>query len=98
MNTLILITAAFVFGVCFGVFPLRNVLWSGSKRYQKWLTMSGPDDSEFLKRFKELEAENITMYAAILEAANLGTNAAGRCILELQRIARNDSLKGARNV
>ena len=38
-------------------------------------------------RIKELEAENITMYGAILEAADMGSL---RCKVELQRIARND--------
>jgi hypothetical protein len=37
METLILVGISFVFGMCFGVFPIRNVLWSSSKRYQVWV-------------------------------------------------------------
>lgn len=44
-------------------------------------------------RVSELEAENTTMYAAIMEAAELGNNAAKRCKVELQRIARKDATK-----
>ena len=43
-------------------------------------------------RRKALETENSVMYAAILEASNLGTNSAAlRCKVELQRIARNEA-------
>ena len=41
-----------------------------------------------------LVAENSIMYAAILEASTLGNNAALRCQVELQRIARKDALDG----
>ena len=41
---------------------------------------------------EKLETENSVMYAAILEASNLGTNSAAlRCKVELQRIARNEA-------
>jgi hypothetical protein len=39
-----------------------------------------------------LKAENIIMYSAILEASTLGNNAALRCQVELQRIAKKDNL------
>ena len=43
-------------------------------------------------RIEKLETENAVMYAAILEASNLGTNSAAlRCKVELQRIARNEA-------
>jgi hypothetical protein len=38
-----------------------------------------------------LKAENIIMYSAILEASTLGNNAALRCQVELQRIAKKDA-------
>lgn len=40
-----------------------------------------------------LKEENDVMYAAILEASELGVSAALRCKVELQRIARNEALK-----
>ena len=42
-------------------------------------------------RIKALETENSVMYAAILEASELGSSAALRCKVELQRIARNEA-------
>ena len=38
-----------------------------------------------------LKRENEVMYAAILEASQIGIAAAGRCQIELQRIARKDA-------
>lgn len=49
---------------------------------------------ELTDRIKRLEEENIVMYAAILEAADLGSK---RCLIELQRIARNDAKGSAPN-
>ena len=43
---------------------------------------------ELKKKISYLENENIVMYAALLEASNLGGVAALRCKVELQRIAR----------
>ena len=46
---------------------------------------------ELKKKISYLENENIVMYAALLEASNLGGVAALRCKVELQRIAREDN-------
>jgi len=43
------------------------------------------------KRIAELECENAVMYAALLEASEIGDSAAMRCRVELQRIARNEA-------
>lgn len=43
------------------------------------------------RRLKRADGENMVMYAAILEAAQLGSL---RCQVELQRIARSDALFG----
>ncbi len=42
-------------------------------------------------RIDALETENAVMYAAILEASELGNSAALRCKVELQRIARKEA-------
>ena len=42
-------------------------------------------------RIEKLETENSVMYAALLEASELGNSAALRCKVELQRIARNEA-------
>jgi len=43
-----------------------------------------------------LKAENLVLYAAILEASALGKNAALRCKVELQRIAKKDAANSLR--
>ena len=49
------------------------------------------EQTELERRIAELEAENAIMYAALLEASELGASAATRCKVELQRIARKDA-------
>jgi hypothetical protein len=46
------------------------------------------ENAALRKRIAELDAENITMYGAIMEAAEMGSV---RCQLELRRIARKDA-------
>lgn len=60
---------------------------------------NGHDLNEAWKEYAALKAErdalkeeNDVMYAAILEASELGVSAALRCKVELQRIARNEAL------
>lgn len=43
------------------------------------------------KKIAHIENENMAMYAALVEASNLGGSAGLRCTVELQRIARNDA-------
>lgn len=48
-------------------------------------------NADMQARIEKLETENSVMYAALLEASELGNSAAMRCKVELQRIARNEA-------
>lgn len=62
-----------------------------SKKNPACSAKAAADLAAMQARIKALETENSVMYAALLEASELGNSAALRCKVELQRIARNEA-------
>ena len=67
------------------------LLWNETDWMEDNAYLAATQYTAMQARIEKLETENAVMYAAILEASELGNSAALRCKVELQRIARNEA-------